>query len=536
MPIHHRLYWGTRHDAQVAILECGSKSTPLIAGVCRGLNACTCTMSPAEFELRAGDGYLPKAVFISGGPDSVYDPKAIRIPYDLLMALNRNHGVRIFGVCYGAQALVAGAGGVVTKSDRSEIGAVNLTVSAGHGRYEGGPVIMNHTDAIAALPPGWENWGATERSPHAYFGSKDQGIVCMLFHPEVGDTRDGEKLIAHLLYSLARCDQDHVAGPEAFVADAIPFIRDAASEGGVAVGVSGGVDSAVVLELCVQALGRERVHGIHVDNGFLREGEVEEIKSLFDGYGIAYIDAAEEFWRTVERIRWRNRTEQEYFRELRRAVGEKFIAVFEKRARRIGGVRYLGQGTNFSDIQETATGLVDHHNVGGLPERMELEVIEPLAGLHKFEIREVAEYLGLHQKIAWRQPSPGPANSLHMWHPVTRAKAGPIGRANRILEEEVQRYYPDPHYRPSQYYVALLPGRMAGLVGDQGVYGYAMYIRAVKRNPRESYASAEVFYLPEDLWCAIDARIRAEVALPDGPVIAVLWHGTGKPPARIEPF
>ena len=536
MPTHHRLYWGTRKDAQVVILEYGSKSTPLIAGVCRGLGVCTDTMRPADLMGRIADGRIPKAIFVSGGPDSVYDPAALPIPYELLIHLNQHFGTRIFNICYGAQAFVHRAGGVVVKADRPEVGVVHLSVRGVHGRYQGGSVVMNHTDAITALPDGWENWGVTEQSPFAYFGKEEEGIVCTLFHPELGDTKDGEKLMAHFLYSLARCRMDHAAGPESFVADAIPFICESAPEGGMVVGVSGGVDSAVTLELCRRALGRERVYGIHVDNGFLREGEAEEVRRLLGEDGMIYEDAALLFWRTCERIPWRNVPEKAYFAKLRLAMGQRFIEVFEKRARRIGGIRYLGQGTNFSDIQETVTGLVDHHNVGGLPEEMGLEVVEPLAGLHKFEIREVAEYLGLHPEIVWRQPSPGPANSIRMWPPVTRAKAGPVGRANRILEEEVRRYYHDPHDRPSQYYAALMSGRMAGLIGDEGVYGYVILVRAVKRNPRESYASAEAFPFPDDLWHTLDMRIRAEVAMPDGPIVAVCWHGTGKPSARIELF
>ena len=532
MPVHHRFYSGTREYAQVVILECGSKSTPLIAGVCRDAGVCTRTMAPADFEHYAAAS-IPKAVFVSGGPDSVYDFAALQIPYGLLMYLNHNHGTAIFGICYGAQALAHAAGGKVKKASFAEVGTHMLKMKHVIGGYLGGPVVMNHSDEIASLPFGWERWGSTERSAYALFGTDN--ILCTLFHPEMGDTQDGEKLIAHFLYSLARCRQDHTTGPEAFVADAIPFISDAAPEGGMVVGVSGGVDSAVTLELCRQVLGRERVYGIHVDNGFLCEGETEEVRRLLGEDGMIYEDAARLFWRTCERINWRNRHEKDYFSELRQKVGERFISVFEKRARRIGGIRYLGQGTNFSDIQETNTGLVRHHNVGGLPEEMQLEVVEPLAGLHKFEIREVAEYLGLGQEIVWRQPSPGPANSLRMWPPVTRAKASPVARANRILEEEVRRYYPDPRDRPSQYYAALISGRMAGIVGDKEVYGYAILVRAVKRNPRESYASAEPFSFPDDLWRTIDTRIRAEVVLQDGmPIVAVCWHGTGKPPARIE--
>lgn len=154
MRIHHRFYWGTQEYAQVVILECGSKSTPLIAGVCRELGVCTHTMHPGDLVRYAGDEHIPKAIFISGGPDSVYDPAALQIPYELLMHLNYKHGTRIFTICYGAQAFVQRAGGTVVKSDRPEVGIAKLTVSAGHGRYEGGPVVMNHTDAITALPDG----------------------------------------------------------------------------------------------------------------------------------------------------------------------------------------------------------------------------------------------------------------------------------------------------------------------------------------------------------------------------------------------
>lgn len=531
MPMVHRLWWGMDKNAQVVILDLQSKSTPRIASVCRDLGVRTFIMHPDDFAAYAMRR-LPKAVILSGGPDSVYDDGALAIPYDLLMRLHDNHGTAILGICLGAQWLAHRAGGVVRKAAHPETGITTLSLVSWLsqltlGGYRGGQVVMNHGDEIETLPEGWVNCGATPECRHACFGHKR--ILCTLFHPELEHTHDGAVLIAFFLFSLARCTQDHRRGAEAFVSDAETFIRSAVPEGGVVVGVSGGVDSAVVLELCRRALNKERVHGIHIDNGFLREGEINEIRDFLGEEGMVYHDASAVFYRNIEQIPWRRRSEEDYFADVRRIMGRTFVEEFECMAQWFPAADVLGQGTNWSDIQESETGFVAHHNVGGLPEHMRLHLLEPLASLYKDQIREVGAHLGLHPEIVWRQPSPGPANAIRMWPPVTREKASIAAIANRILEERIRLLYPDHSDRPSQYFAAVGP-RARALVGDQTHYGHMILVRAVKST---TFVSAEPFWFSPDAWRDIDWHFRN--AVPSGLVIArVLQDQTPKPSGAIE--
>lgn len=526
-----------REDAQVVILECGSKSTPLIASVCRDLGVSSWIMPSTAWEAYV-QTHIPKAVIISGGPDSVYDPDAIEIPFESLMRLNRDHGTAILNICYGAQAFVHKAGGHVAKAVFPEIGVAHLSLTyRALGGYRGGRVVMNHADDIISLPFRWERWGFTAQSSFALFGIGK--IVCTLFHPEMDHTEDGDRLLAWFLYTLAVCRQDHNGEEETFVDGAMDFIREKTEDAAIVVGVSGGVDSAVAFELCRRA-SQGHVYGIFVDNGFQRESEVEEIRRLLGDDGIIYVDAREQFWDAVERIPYSGYVmsphhTQLYFAELRRVIGDTFVQVFQEAARDLPGVKFLAQGTNWSDVQESATGFVAHHNVGGLPELMDLDVLEPLAYLHKWEIRKVAAYLGLDQEIVWRQPSPGPGNALRMWPPVNRERAEMLGRANRILEELIRLHYPNHESRPSQYFVGLLPGYTRGLVGDKTVYGAILGVRAVKTSDHENYATVEGFDFAPEVWTDIERRLRAEVKLPDGtPIVRVVQDRSSKPSAAVE--
>lgn len=537
MPQIYRFPWGVREDAQVVVLEYGSKSTPLIANVCRELGVCTWSIYASEFDAYT-QRFLPKAVILSGGPDSVYDPDATSIP-PRLMDLHRNHGTAIFGICYGAQALVHAFGGRVEKGTYPEIGITRLSLVQGSlGGYGGGDVVMNHGDEIVSLPFEWKHWGSTKQYTYALFGKGN--LLGALFHPEMDHTVGGRELLAYFLFRIGRCAQDHIGGEEAFVSGVIAFIHETVQRGGVFAGVSGGVDSVVTLKLLQFALGIERVCGIHVDNGFLREGETEEVRRFLGEEGMIYIDVRVQFWNAIERIPWNGnimsaQDTRGYFSQLRKVIGETFIHVFEGAAAGRSGTTFLAQGTNCSDIQETKTGFVRHHNVGGLPERMELDVIEPLAGLYKWEIRLLAAYLGLDPEIVWRQPSPGPGNALRMWPPVRRECAVMLGGANRILEELIRLHYPDHRDRPSQYFVGLLPGLRRGLVGDEMVYGAMLGIRAVKTDSRENYATVKGFHFAPEVWSDIEMHLRAEVQMPDGiPVIGVSLDPSSKPSAGVE--
>ncbi len=529
----HRFFPGVKEDAQIIILDCGSKSAPAFAEFCREFGVCTYTVSTDIFEKHT-ERFIPKGVIISGGPDSVYDPDALQIPYERLMYLRREQGTKILATCYGAQALVYREGGKVQRAPYSEVGIYDLrTTRHMIGSYHGGKVVMNHRDEIISLPFRWECWGFTEQSAFALFGT--DGIMCTLFHPEMDQTEHTGEIMRHFLFTMARCEQDHVNDPDAFVANAVSFIRRAVPEGNAVVGVSGGVDSCVTHELFRLALGQDRVWGIFVDNGFMRRDEPGEVRRLLGEHHMIYDYASPLFYAQIEQVPWVGRSEEEYFKEVRTKIGHVFFDVFGTNARRLPGVIAVGQGTNDSDRRETETNFVQHHNLA-VPEDQELDIVEPLAGLHKHEIRQIGAYLGLHPAIVWRQPSPGPGNAVRMPMPVTRQKAETLAVANRILHERILFHYPDPIDRPAQYWAGLRPGKVRMLVGDKGSYdGCGLEIRAVKANARENYVTADIFYFSEHVWRDIDACLRREVRGPDGETIAVVSYlGTPKPSLPIE--
>jgi GMP synthase (glutamine-hydrolysing) len=530
-----RFPWGTMDDAQVLIVHFGSKSTPMIAQQLRQIGLQSRVIHAAEVPAVVRSGYRPKLVILSGGDDRVSNTTAPTIGAADLAAF-RQHSI-VLGICYGAQLLAVKLGGRVATQAVPEFGEVQVQVATPFGEYQGGMAVMNHNDEIVTLPPGWQVLASTVQCRHALVGA--DGVYAVMFHPEVDHTEHGDTLLAHLAYDLAGCIPDYTYDLAAYVEQCVAWMQRVVPTGDVELGLSGGVDSSVAFKLAQLAYG-SRLHATFVDTGFMRQGELQEVRGWFGTAGIAYLDAGDVFIEHLEAIPYSGpepQGEARYYDQVRRTVGACFIDVFVQHARQQQRAPVaLVQGTNYADIIESITNLKAHHNVGGLPATLEVMVVEPLAGLFKFEIRQLAAYLGLPQEIVYRQPSPGPGLAIRMWGPVTRSKTQALRQATRILEELVRQHYPDPRQRPSQYYVALAPLASCGLMGDDRVYGYAWVIRGVVTRERESYVTVGAFDFSQAFLQDAARRLTNEITMDDGTrFVRVFVEVTGKPPSTTEP-
>jgi|GEM_PF-238603 len=536
----HRLRWATGESVQVWVVDFGSKSTPLIAQQLREIGLKSCQMGVSQFVTACKMRKLPNLIVLSGGDQSVYDPASPVLPPGLYPRLVRESVV--LGICYGAQLMAKLAGGEVRKAKVGEYGVVELRLVEGNliADYDGGRVVMNHGDEIASLPEGWNLIGSTDACRYALVASEREFAV--QFHPEMDHTEGGAALFEYIAYQVADCMSDYRFDPEMYVREAIDWLRGACPSGTVLCGVSGGVDSSVVYKLAEHAYG-SRLRGIYIDHGWMREGETDEVRAIFGDAQVSYVDASTLFHERIEAIPYLANgshcaSEGQYFESVRKTMGAAFIDAFVAEARRLGlaDASALLQGTNAADIVESDAGLKSHHNVGGLPDRLHLDIIEPLAGLYKMEIRKLAEYLGLPNEIVFRQPFPGPGLALRAWGKLDRSFAAPLSKANRILEEVMRKHVPDPRDRPCQYYVALAPLPTTGLMGDKRVIGYLWLKRFVWSDARESYASLDVRDMRREFTAELDHRLVTEVTMQDGTrFVGCAYVTTGKPPSTTEP-
>jgi GMP synthase (glutamine-hydrolysing) len=530
-----RFAWGSADDAQVLIVHYGSKSTPMIAQQLRQIGLQSRVLHAADLPEMLATSYHPKLAILSGGEDSVFNPTAPSISDHDLHFLQQ-HSI-ILGICYGAQLLATKLGGSVAQAAISEHGEVTVHMAAPFGSYAGGTAVMNHNDEIVDLPAGWQVFASTRHCRHALVGA--DGVYAVQFHPEVDHSDHGDALLSHLAFDLAGCTPDYCYDLPTYVEQCVDWLQQAVPHGDVELGLSGGVDSAVAFKLAQRAYG-SRLHATFVDTGFIREGELEEVQGYFGTDGISYLDVGDVFYEHIEALSYTGPDpagEGHYYDQVRRTVGACFIDTFVQHARQLGRTPVaLVQGTNYADIIESTTHLKAHHNVGGLPQQLDVDVVEPIAGLFKFEIRQLAAYLDLPDEVVYRQPSPGPGLAIRMWGPVTRSKTQALRRGTRILEELVRHHYPDPRQRPSQYYLALAPLASCGLMGDDRVYGYAWIIRGVTTKERESYVTVGAFSFSNAFLQDAALRLTNEVALLDGTrFVRVFVEITGKPPSTTEP-
>jgi len=464
----------------------------------------------------------PHALILSGGPASVYADDAPRIDPHVLTL-----GVPTLGICYGMQLLALELGGAVERTGASEFGKTELRADEG-GLFEGLPPVqtvwMSHRDSVTAPPEGARVVAGSPSTPIAAFESAERGLYGVQFHPEVIHTPHGQEVLKNFLFRLAGAPPAWT--PAAVIEEQVERIRAQVGRERVLCALSGGVDSAVAALLVHKAVG-DQLTCVFVDHGLLRENEAEQVVDTFGGHfhvPLVHVEAQERF---LSRLAGVEDPEQK-----RKIVGEEFIRVFEEEASKLGDVRFLVQGTLYSDVIESGGGedgvaakIKSHHNVGGLPSDMRMQLVEPLRLLFKDEVRRVGEELGMPERMVWRQPFPGPGLAIRIIGDVTAERLDVLRSADAILQEEIRRA---GLYRELWQSFAVLPAiRSVGVQGDERTYAYPIVIRAVTS---EDAMTADWARLPYDLLETISSRIINEIP----GVNRVALDLSSKPPATIE--
>jgi len=503
----------------VIVLDFGGQYSHLIARRIRELKV-FCEMLPYTTPAEEIKSKKPKGIVLSGGPSSVYQENAPACDpalYDL--------GFPVLGICYGMQLMAHQLGGVVSRAAHREYGKAELNVLE-HDRLFScldplEPCWMSHGDLVEAAPPGFAVTARTDKAPLAAMASAGKNLYAVQFHPEVVHTPRGMDVLKAFLYDICGCSGNWTMG--SFLENAVAGVRRQAGGKKVLCALSGGVDSSVAAVLVHQAAG-DRLTCVFVNHGLLRKGEAEQVMSTFREQfqmNLVYVDAAERF---LGRLRGVADPEKK-----RKIIGEEFIRVFEEEAKKLGQIDYLVQGTLYPDVVEsgtpTAAVIKSHHNVGGLPEDMRFELIEPLRWLFKDEVRALGEEMGLPGEVVWRQPFPGPGLAVRILGEVTAEKAAVLREADAIVEEEIRKA---GLYRQIWQSFAILPDmKSVGVMGDERTYSYTAAIRAVHSHDA---MTADWVRLPYKVLEAISSRIVSEIK----EINRVVYDITSKPPATIE--
>jgi GMP synthase (glutamine-hydrolysing) len=517
------------HSHKILILDFGSQYTQLIARRVRELGVFS--------EIRAFDmsdedirSFQPKAIILSGGPESTTEEGSPRVP-DIVFDL----GVPVLGICYGMQAMAVQFGGQVSASKEQEFGYAEVKVE-GDGALLNGlfdrqsndgdllDVWMSHGDKVTELPDGFKLMASTPSCPIAAMANDDKQFYGIQFHPEVTHTLKGLDLLERFVRTMANCEALWTA--ENIIDDQIERVRNQVGDRKVLLGLSGGVDSSVVAALLHKAIG-DQLTCVFVDNGLLRKNEGDQVMQMFaDNMGVKVIraDAESRFLGELEGV---SDPEQK-----RKVIGRVFIEVFDEQAQKIKNVAFLAQGTIYPDVIESAaskTGkahvIKSHHNVGGLPEDMKLELVEPLRELFKDEVRKIGLELGLPYDMVYRHPFPGPGLGVRILGEVKKEYADILREADAIFIEELHKA--DWYHKTSQAFAVFLPVKSVGVVGDGRRYEWVISIRAVET---VDFMTAHWAHLPYELLGKVSNRIINEI----GGVSRVVYDISGKPPATIE--
>ncbi len=516
------------HDQRLLIVDFGSQYTQLIARRVREVGV-YCEIHPFDAPEDFLRDFAPKGVILSGGPESTTEGHTPRIP-DAVLAF----GVPVLGICYGMQAMAAQLGGAVSASNVREFGHAVIHIEPGtellqpvrDAQGSELSVWMSHGDKVTDVPAGFEVTAGTASAPVAAMEDRERGLYGVQFHPEVTHTHLGTDIIRHFARDLCGCEGLWNAAN--IVDEAVAHVRHLVGDEGVVLGLSGGVDSSVVAALLSRAIG-DQLTCVFVDNGLLRKNEREEVAETFApsnalNLNLVVVDAEEEF---LDRLAGHEDPEAK-----RKIIGSTFIDVFDREAHRISGVKWLAQGTIYPDVIESAASkfgkahvIKSHHNVGGLPERMHLKLIEPLRELFKDEVRQIGMHLGLPRQMVYRHPFPGPGLGVRILGAVRKEAAEVLREADAIFLEELHaaNYYD----RVSQAFAVYLPVKSVGVVGDARRYAEVIALRAVETT---DFMTARWAHLPYELIERISNRIINEI---EG-VSRVVYDVSSKPPATIE--
>ncbi len=501
----------------ILILDFGSQYTQLIARRIREANVYS-EVLPFDTPLETILSHNPKGIVLSGGPDSVYEAGAPACDPRVY-----EQGIPILGVCYGMQLLAKELGGRVEPSNRREYGLREIEVQRSTPLLEGmRRVWMSHGDKINDPPPGFTVTARTETTMAA-MDNPAKRIFGVQFHPEVTHTDNGELVYRRFIFDICGCRADWTIG--SFIDHAIEKIRRRIGTGRAICAISGGVDSTVAATLVARAIGDQLI-GVFVNTGLLRKNEYEKVLSMLQNnlhLNVHGVDASERFLRLLHGV-----SEPERKRKI---IGNEFIGVFDDEAHRIGAVDFLVQGTLYPDVIESVSvkgpsqTIKSHHNVGGLPERMKLKLVEPLRELFKDEVRRVGMELGLPEEMVWRQPFPGPGLAVRIMGEITPEGVRILQEADDILVSEIKKA---GLYRSIwQSFAVLLPVKSVGVMGDMRTYDHTLAIRAVHSTDG---MTADWVRLPYDVMAAISNRIVNEVT----GINRVVYDITSKPPATIE--
>ena len=507
----------------IVVLDFGSQYSQLIVRRLREAGVYS-ELLPFHTSAEQAMALGPRGFVLSGGPASVYEAGAPQLPGWVVEV-----GVPVLGICYGMQLIAHALGGKVAPSSEREYGPADITVEHGESPLfaalpESQRVWMSHGDRLTGLPPGFHPIAHTASSPYAAMGDEERHWYGLQFHPEVVHTPHGRELLRNFVYRVCGCTEGWE--PWAIVEQAVARIREQVGAGRVICALSGGVDSAVAAALISRAVG-DQLHCIFVDTGLLRRGEAEQVITTFKDnlhIPLTAVNAAEEFLAALEGV-----ADPEAKRKI---IGERFIRIFEREAVTLGNVQFLAQGTLYPDVIEStsadrnvAAKIKTHHNVGGLPERMNLRLIEPLRYLFKDEVRAVGLELGLPASWVWRHPFPGPGLAVRILGPVTHERAETLRYADAIFQEELHRA--NLYRATQQAFAVLLPVQSVGVMGDYRTYADVIALRAVTT---EDFMTADWARLPDEVLARTANRIVNEVP----GVNRVVYDITSKPPATIE--
>ncbi len=519
------------HAQKILILDFGSQYTQLIARRVREAGV-YCEIYSCEVDDEAVRTFAPQGIILSGGPESVTGKASPRAPQSVF-----NLRVPVLGICYGMQYMAQNFGGRVEASDLREFGYAQIKIRGQSqllkdikdhvDHADGGALLdvwMSHGDKVVELPEGFELMASTDSCPIAGMYQPDKHYYGLQFHPEVTHTLQGQRIFSHFVHDICGCES--LWTPANIIEDAIQRIRDQVGQDKVLLGLSGGVDSSVVAALLHQAIG-DQLTCVFVDNGLLRLEEGDQVMDMFArnmGVRVIRVDAEQEFLTALAGV---NDPEQK-----RKIIGNTFIDVFDREATRIENVNWLAQGTIYPDVIESAgakTGkahvIKSHHNVGGLPEDMNLQLVEPLRELFKDEVREIGLELGLPYDMVHRHPFPGPGLGVRILGEVKKEYADLLRRADHIFIDELHKA--DLYHKTSQAFAVFLPVKSVGVVGDGRRYEYVIALRAVETI---DFMTARWAHLPYEFIERVSNRIINEIS----GISRVVYDVSSKPPATIE--